>query len=188
MSGNEPWRRYTLHTDSPVAYPLPIVLTADAHEQLRYDLRLDGLEEGGGLYGHLSDGELVIEAVVPAILPGRTSNSVEIDFEAIDQLERHFEHGPGWSWLGDWHTHTSPGPAVPSSTDCRAWIGRARASRVGRSEGLYAGLIISPPSGSSIRPTITGWVVELAEQGDHQIRQVEVIEEVRPTPLRSGVA
>lgn len=75
------------------------------------------------------------------MLPGRTTNSVSIDFNLVDQMEEHFADGCGSAWLGDWHSHVTPGPAVPSRTDCEVWISRARASRVGRSLGFYAGQI-----------------------------------------------
>jgi hypothetical protein len=188
MTEKASWRRYTLHAHSAVPYPVPIVLTAEAREQLAQDVQLDGLEEAGGLYGHCSDGELVIEAVVKATLPGRTSTDVSLDFAVVDQLHEHFANGAGWAWCGDWHTHTRYGATEPSRIDCEGWVSRARASRVGvmpgRSAGIYAGLIISPP-GWSHRPTITGWLTQLAEDGNHQIRPVRVIEEVQPTPLRA---
>jgi hypothetical protein len=169
------------------------VLTADAQEQLRLELKLDGLEEAGALYGNYRDGELVVEAIYPATLPGRTSIGAEPDFETIDQLAEHF--AGTYLWLGDYHTHTRHGQTHPSRVDCEGWITRARASRVGvvpdrsadRSAGLYAGLIISPggPSGDHwIGPTLSGWLVHLAENGDHHIRQVEVIEETPPIPLK----
>lgn len=71
ITGRNLGRRHALHADSPVRYSLPIVLTADAAEQLRYDVSLDGFEEASGLYRHHSDGDLVVEAVVSASLPVR---------------------------------------------------------------------------------------------------------------------
>jgi hypothetical protein len=175
MSEKPFWGRYQLHI-GPVPYPLPIVLRPDAREHLNHDVLLDGLEETGALYGHFSDGELVIEAAVKATLPGRTSVSADTDFAVVDQLREHYARGPGWQWCGD----------------CEAWITRARAARIGvvagRSGGLYGSLIVTP-GGWSRGLAINGWLVQLSEGGDaHSIRPVEVVEEAKRTPLPSHAA
>jgi hypothetical protein len=94
-----------------------------------YDLDLalgefDGLEIGGGLFGHV-DGDTIVVEHVSKQAPGRdrTTSHTEISLSGCMEFARSYDT----TWLGDWHVHPGVDSGSPSDTDVRSWQGLRRA-------------------------------------------------------------
>jgi proteasome lid subunit RPN8/RPN11 len=94
----------------------------------------DGREIGGGLYGTVRGGRIVIEDVIgPGVTAKRSPRRFELNIDYCRAIRDQMPQS--WRLLGDWHTH--PGSTPASEQDRRAWLSLGR-----KQLGPWVGLVV----------------------------------------------
>jgi hypothetical protein len=152
------WPKKTPSDPNAPAPARSVVVTAEAYRALTGDPELGtGVERGFALLGEREGNQLVV-CELAAVARDAYSRRCELDDELIE-LARERAARFGLDLLGDLHTHSTPGPAIPSRSDERAW--RAGAQRWRR---RWLGMIACPAQPEHTRddgwawPKLTAWL------------------------------